>query len=161
MGEEEGGRAPFLYFTDHRGELADAVREGRRREFAGFTRFTEEIPDPNALDTFERSRPAPGDAARRTLYRKLLDLRAAFVTPHLAGARSLSAEAGGPACVAARWRLGNGSVLTLACNLGRDSGTLPPAKGDLLFETRPGASEQARAGRLDGPATVAFLEQAT
>ncbi len=161
MGEEEGCRSAFLYFTDHHGELADAVREGRRREFSGFTRFTEQIPDPNALDTFESSRTAAGDAARRTFYRKLLELRAAFVTPHLAGARSLSAETGGPACVAARWRLGNGTVLTLACNLGRDAGTLQPGKGDLLFETRPGASEELRGGRLDGPATVALLEQAT
>lgn len=160
MGEEEGCRAPFLYFTDHHGELADAVREGRRREFSGFTRFTETIPDPNAQDTFESSRPAAGEPTRRTRYRKLLNLRAAFVTPHLVGARSLSAEAGGPACVAARWRLGNSAILTLACNLGRDGGTIQPAKGDLLFETRPGASEEARAGRLDGPATVAFLEQA-
>jgi hypothetical protein len=134
------------------------VRDGRRREFAGFTRFAEEIPDPNALGTFESSRPAALDASRRAFYRKLLDLRAAAVTPHLAGARSLSAEASGPACVAARWRLGNGTILTLVCNLGGDGGMLPPIKGDLLFETRPGASEEARAGRLGGPATVAFVE---
>ncbi|MBL6618247.1 MAG: malto-oligosyltrehalose trehalohydrolase [Reyranella sp.] len=160
MGEEDGCRTPFLYFTDHHGPLADAVREGRQREFAGFVRFTEEIPDPNALQTFESSRPAAANAARRALYRKLLGLRAAAVTPHLVGARSLSAEAAGPACVAARWRLGNGAILTLVCNLGRDTGNLRPAAGDLLFETRPGASEEARAGRLDGAGTVAFLEPA-
>ncbi|MEL2255946.1 malto-oligosyltrehalose trehalohydrolase, partial [Klebsiella pneumoniae] len=31
MGEECAAREPFLYFTDHQGELADAVREGRRK----------------------------------------------------------------------------------------------------------------------------------
>ena len=51
------------------GDLADAVREGRRREFASFTRFGgEDIPDPNARETFERSRVAPtGDDS---LYRR-------------------------------------------------------------------------------------------
>jgi maltooligosyltrehalose trehalohydrolase len=158
MGEEGGCRTPFFYFTDHHGELANAVRDGRRREFAGFTRFSEEIPDPNALHTFEGSRPGIGDGARRAFYRKLLDLRAAAVVPYLAGARSLSAEASGAACVAVRWRLGNGTILTLVCNLGGEGGTLQPIKGDLLFETRLGASEEARAGRLNRPATVAFLE---
>ncbi|MGC8073566.1 malto-oligosyltrehalose trehalohydrolase, partial [Salmonella enterica] len=39
MGEECAAREPFLYFTDHQGELADAVREGRRKEFGEFGRF--------------------------------------------------------------------------------------------------------------------------
>src|SRR5690606_29849564 len=57
MGEEWGAREPFLFFTDHHGELADAVREGRRNEFAEFAEFADEetrarIPDPNAIETF-------------------------------------------------------------------------------------------------------------
>ncbi len=59
MGEEYGETRPFLFFTDFHGELADAVREGRRREFAGFEAFSGElapIPDPNAWDTFAASR---------------------------------------------------------------------------------------------------------
>ena len=165
MGEEGASRTPFLFFTDHHGELAKAVREGRRREFAGFAGFhdgetTESIPDPNALATFESSRPVAADADRRALYRRLLALRAAALVPHLAGARSISAEARGPACVAARWRLGNGAVLELVSNLGPADCAVDPPKGDLLFETRAGASEDVRAGRLAGPATVAFLDPA-
>ncbi len=118
------------------------------------------IPDPNALATFESSRPVADDADRHALYRRLLALRAAALVPHLAGARSISAKAGGPACVAARWRLGNGAVLALVSNLGRTDCVVDPPKGDLLFETRAGASEDVRAGRLAGPATVAFLEPA-
>ena len=163
MGEEGGSRTPFLFFTDHHGELAKAVREGRRREFAAFAGFqdgetAESIPDPNALATFEGSCPVAEDADRRALYRKLLTLRAAALAPHLAGARSIAAEASGPACVVARWRLGNGAVLALFSNLGRTACTVDPPKGDLLFETRAGASEDVRAGRLAGPATVAFLD---
>ena len=165
MGEEGASRTPFLFFTDHRGELAAAVREGRRREFAAFKGFhdgesAQSIPDPNALSTFESSRPVADDVARRALYRRLLALRAEALVPHLGGARSLSAQPRGPACVSARWRLGNGAVLALACNLGRDACPIDPPKGDLLFESRPGAGEEARAGRLAGPATVAFLEPA-
>jgi malto-oligosyltrehalose trehalohydrolase len=71
MGEERMSRTPFQFFTDYTGDLADAVREGRRREFASFTRFGgEDIPDPNARETFERSRVAQtGD---EHLYRTLL-----------------------------------------------------------------------------------------
>ncbi|MGI4984227.1 MAG: malto-oligosyltrehalose trehalohydrolase, partial [Janthinobacterium lividum] len=59
MGEENGAREPFFFFTGYSGELADAVREGRRKEFAKFAAFNdearrEEIPDPNAEHTFER-----------------------------------------------------------------------------------------------------------
>ncbi|HEX4504857.1 MAG TPA: malto-oligosyltrehalose trehalohydrolase, partial [Alphaproteobacteria bacterium] len=56
MGDELGSTAPFLFFTDFHGDLADAVREGRRREFAKFPAFSdpaqrEKIPDPNARST--------------------------------------------------------------------------------------------------------------
>src|SRR5262249_22130347 len=46
MGEEYGERRPFQFFTDHVDPaIADATREGRRREFdfAG-----EDVPDPQA-----------------------------------------------------------------------------------------------------------------
>jgi maltooligosyltrehalose trehalohydrolase len=57
MGEEWSASTPFYYFCDFEGELADAVREGRRREFASFPEFAdakarEKIPDPNAESTF-------------------------------------------------------------------------------------------------------------
>jgi maltooligosyltrehalose trehalohydrolase len=55
MGEEYGETAPFLYFIDHSDpQLIEAVREGRRREFAAFG--WSEVPDPYDLETFERSR---------------------------------------------------------------------------------------------------------
>jgi maltooligosyltrehalose trehalohydrolase len=56
MGEEYGETAPFLYFT-HYGDpkLAEAVREGRKREFADFA-WQGEPPDPQSKETFDRSR---------------------------------------------------------------------------------------------------------
>ena len=61
MGQEWGSSSPFLYFTDHHGELGAAVTEGRRGEFKSFSSFTdptarERIPDPQDRPTFERSR---------------------------------------------------------------------------------------------------------
>ncbi|HET7843641.1 MAG TPA: malto-oligosyltrehalose trehalohydrolase, partial [Xanthomonadales bacterium] len=90
LGEECGAREPFLYFTDHPPALGDAVREGRRREFARFAAFADEcaresIPDPNDESTFERSRPShTGDTA---FVRELLATRRREISPRLVGAR--------------------------------------------------------------------------
>ena len=81
MGEEDASRTPFYFFSDYRDALADAVREGRRREFAKFAAFADParrdaIPDPNAASTFEESVPqarAARSTARRDFYRQLLD----------------------------------------------------------------------------------------
>jgi maltooligosyltrehalose trehalohydrolase len=57
QGEEWAASSPFLYFTDHRdAELGRAVSEGRRREFATFGWRPQEIPDPQAAETFARSK---------------------------------------------------------------------------------------------------------
>jgi maltooligosyltrehalose trehalohydrolase len=57
QGEEWGASTPFLYFTDHQDpELAKAVQEGRRREFAAFGWKPEDIADPQAPATFEQSK---------------------------------------------------------------------------------------------------------
>jgi maltooligosyltrehalose trehalohydrolase len=78
MGEEHDETAPFQFFTDHIDPfIADATREGRRQEFAAFTAFSgEEIPDPQARTTFERSRIShpPPDAFYAGLIRLRRDL---------------------------------------------------------------------------------------
>jgi maltooligosyltrehalose trehalohydrolase len=57
QGEEWGASTPFLYFTDHHEtELAEAVRRGRRDEFAAFGWDPDKIPDPQADETFLRSK---------------------------------------------------------------------------------------------------------
>jgi maltooligosyltrehalose trehalohydrolase len=74
QGEEYGEEAPFRFFTDHIDPLiADATREGRRREFAHFAGFSGEVPDPQARESFERSRLTPREPEE--LYRRLLRLR--------------------------------------------------------------------------------------
>ncbi len=77
MGEEYGERNPFRFFTNHVDPAAaQAAREGRKREFAAYRGFADEVPDPEAEETFLRSRlsrvEAPGT---RDYYRRLLSLR--------------------------------------------------------------------------------------
>jgi maltooligosyltrehalose trehalohydrolase len=74
QGEEWGETAPFRFFTDHDDPFfADATREGRRREFARFAGFDGNVPDPQALESFELSRLTPAEP--EDLYVQLLRLR--------------------------------------------------------------------------------------
>lgn len=82
MGEEWGCKQPFLYFTDHtEPDLARAVSEGRRREFESFGWNREQIPDPQAAATFERSQLVWGDLEQKEhkehlqFYQALIALR--------------------------------------------------------------------------------------
>lgn len=168
MGEENASTTPFLYFTDHHGELADAVREGRRREFAGFKGFaagedTSSIPDPNDRATFMQSVPMPDPvrgASRRSLYRTLLACRASALMARLEGARAVEAIPVGRSSVMARWRLGDGALWTVATNLGKEPCPLPAAQGSMVFETTKGAALRMLAGTLDAATTVALVEPA-
>jgi malto-oligosyltrehalose trehalohydrolase len=164
MGEETGTTAPFLFFTDHNAELAQAVREGRRREFAGFSQFSDpqmlaQLPDPNTVGTFKHSQPKAGSGAedREALYKRLLSLRRREIVPRLAGASAVDARAVGPAAVVAQWRMGDGAHLIIACNLGEDATGLEKQSGRTLFATSPAADEGVRAGQLAPYSTVAVL----
>ena len=42
MGEEWGATTPFPFFCDFSGALADAIRDGRRKEFKHFPAFRDE-----------------------------------------------------------------------------------------------------------------------
>ncbi|NJJ60264.1 maltooligosyl trehalose hydrolase [Pseudomonas sp. SJZ103] len=139
MGDEANASEPFLFFTDHHGELAEAVREGRRNEFADFAAFhdperRERIPDPNALSTFEQSAPVIAGNEHAQLYRQLLSLRHRHIVPHLPGAEALGAQVLAYAAVSARWRLGNGSLLQIDLNLSATP-LDHPATAPVLFET--------------------------
>jgi maltooligosyltrehalose trehalohydrolase len=164
MGEEIGSRAPFLFFTDHHAELADQVREGRRREFAGFAAFADEtrraaIPDPNASATFELSRVDPSEADPETSahIKVLLGLRHRHIAPRIDGAGSLGAEALGTTGVLARWVLGDGAELVLATNFGPDTLAVPVIDGPVLFESHPGDAARVSLGALPPRCTVGFL----
>jgi maltooligosyltrehalose trehalohydrolase len=82
QGEEFAASAPFLYFADHEDpEMARSVSKGRKQEFAAFGFAEQEIPDPEARQTFERSRlnwDEVGEGAHAEMldwYRQLIRLR--------------------------------------------------------------------------------------
>lgn len=126
MGEEIGATQPFLYFTSYTDlDLARAVRDGRRQEFAGFAAFADplqrqRIPDPNQLETYAASIPQPAPDARQwqDWVRVLLTARHNKLMPFLHHCHSLGAAVLGDAAVCARWRLDDGRVLVIALNLG-------------------------------------------
>ncbi len=174
MGDEWAASEPFLFFTDHHGELADAVREGRRGEFADFAAFADEekrhhIPDPNAPATFEASKPAFDAVYLETdkgsdhqswleLYRQLLAVRHQQIVPRLPGSHALGAEVLSEGAVSARWQMGDGAVLRIDLNLTEHAVSASEWKGgNVLFETLPHAAELSRRGILNPYTAIVSL----
>ncbi len=141
MGEEWGSRQPFPFFCDFGPDLAATVRDGRRREFAGFPEFSTpesraHIPDPAAIETFLsakldwQSLDTAEGAAWYTFYRRLLNLRRQEIIPRL---RTMQPgenqwQAIGKSGLVVRWPLQTGEGLLLFANLGRQpcpEGRLP------------------------------------
>ena len=144
MGEEWGTTTPFLFFTDHNKDLADLIRDGRRREFQHFAAFKDEgrrasIPDPNDPATFAASIPDPAEAnlpAHATilaLYKELLAIRQADIVQGIPNCRSLGARALSPRAVIGAWRLGDARTLTFAVNFGDTAVACDIPSGRLLF----------------------------
>jgi maltooligosyltrehalose trehalohydrolase len=171
MGDEWGATQPFCFFTDFHDELADAVREGRRREFGKFPEFASaaaraHIPDPNALSTFTASRldwsvpDQPEHAAWLDYVRGLLRLRHEWVAPRLAG---ICGGAGEARLIAERglqvaWTLGDGARLVLVANVGAEpQAEFVRPEGELLFANRAGLIEELDQGRLPGWSVAWFL----
>ncbi len=104
MGEEWGASTPWQFFTDHTDPaIADAVRQGRRAEFASHGWDEHDVPDPQDAATFERSRLDWGELAQddhaRLLhwYRDLVRLRRErhdLRDPHLGRVRARRREDG-------------------------------------------------------------------
>ena len=168
MGEEWGETRPFAFFTDFHGELAAAVREGRRREFRHFPAFEdkamrERIPDPNAAGTFAASKIDWSESETAegrewmAFVSRLLDVRRREVVPHLADAgghcgRVVTADDG---VIAVDWRLA-GADLRLRANLSDTEAAAPPAAGRAIFAT-PGAES----GETLPPASVRIVLDTT
>ncbi|MEA9730285.1 malto-oligosyltrehalose trehalohydrolase [Xanthomonas campestris pv. incanae] len=152
MGEPWGATQPFLFFTDFGPPLDDAVREGRRREFAHFAAFAdpakrETIPDPNSHATFAASRApiedaAHGDGAQwAAWFQALLGVRRQWLVPGLAQARALRASVLADGAVTATWEL-PGGLWHIAFNVGAEAVPLPPLRGRVAHAENVAADAQ-------------------
>jgi maltooligosyltrehalose trehalohydrolase len=121
MGEEYGETAPFLYFVSHGDPaLVEAVRRGRAAEFASFG-WQGEVPDPQAEETFTRSRlnrtlaAEPRHRALHAFHRELLRLRRTVpALRHLSKeTMSVTVLEGAPALAVRRWIDGDETLLLL------------------------------------------------
>ncbi|WP_413752472.1 malto-oligosyltrehalose trehalohydrolase [Streptomyces sp. R-74717] len=132
MGEEWGARTPWQFFTDHTDPaLAEAVRDGRRREFAAHGWTADDIPDPQDPATRNRScldwsEPAQEPHARlHAWYRELIALRHSLPDlsdPDLASVRTAHDEQ-------ARWLAYRRGDLRIAVNLGEKPAAIPLGGG--------------------------------
>lgn len=148
MGEEFNAGTPFLFFCDFGPDLARAVTEGRRSEFARFARFSdpavrEQIPDPSATSTFEKSKLDWGSLAKPEqqewlkFYRNLLKIRHREIVPRIQGLTGEAApfEVVGEAGLLATWKLRAGEKLHLMANLSHQPIAAAVPKGGLLYST--------------------------
>ncbi|MGD0960264.1 MAG: malto-oligosyltrehalose trehalohydrolase [Methylomonas sp.] len=173
MGEEFAAATPFRYFCDFQGELAVAVTEGRRREFAGFAAFADpaaraRIPDPNDPATFLICKldwdclRQPQHKAWLDYYRRLLALRRKHIAPRLPDQGGSAAfELIGSSGLVVRWRLQDGARLTLLANLGDDpdTGNLLAA-GGAFYLSQADLPENFAAGRLPPWFAAWFVDEA-
>jgi maltooligosyltrehalose trehalohydrolase len=123
QGEEFAASTPFQYFADHSDpEMAKAVSEGRKREFAAFGWKAEEVPDPEKVETFVRSKLNWDEinegrhAEMMDWYRRLIQLRhesASLNDGDMGHVKVQFDEAG-------RWLRMDRGLVTVMCNLGED-----------------------------------------
>jgi malto-oligosyltrehalose trehalohydrolase len=152
MGEEWGCVEPFAFFCDFGAELAQAVREGRRKEFAKFAEFRTEagrarIPDPAADTTFAAAKLVwskigePEHDATLQWYTKVRAARRAHIQPLLAGLTGKQAHFTtlGEGAVAVSWATSAGTLM-LAANLSATptAGFLREAGESIWQEGDPG-----------------------
>jgi maltooligosyltrehalose trehalohydrolase len=165
QGEEWAASSPFQYFTDHDDpELADAVRKGRRGEFAAFGWGADQVPDPQDPDTFGRSKLPWDERARdphrdvERWYRELI----AFRRSHGALLDGRMEAVAVVADEAARTLVVERGHVVVCCNLGDEDRTLElgtASDATLRLASRDGCALDGGRLRLPGPCAAIVWRQ--
>ncbi|HLJ01110.1 MAG TPA: malto-oligosyltrehalose trehalohydrolase [Bradyrhizobium sp.] len=141
MGEEWGSKRPFPFFCAFKGELAKAVREGRRKEYAWTrTNHSVEVPDPLSEATFQSAKldwEKCKGSTRLAFIRQLLAIRRREIIPRLAGAAFGEAQVTHDGLLTAHWRLGDGAILSLKANLCDTTTKGMASEGRLIWGEAP------------------------
>jgi maltooligosyltrehalose trehalohydrolase len=150
MGEEWEAPQPFPYFCDFEPDLAAKVREGRKREFSRFEKFSDKgglsaLPDPTATETFRSAhldwsmlqQAQHADILDR--FQRLLAIRQRDIVPLIPKIQTgtcTKLEASG--AFAVDWRLDDGSMLHLLANLTDHAvPVIGRVAGRMIFSTHP------------------------
>lgn len=152
QGQEFCSSSPFLYFADHKGELARAVRKGREEFLTQFPSVAlpttrQGLPDPATRETFERCKLDFGErvshASCYVLHEDLLRLRREDPVFRLQGAGGVDGAVLGPGAFVLRFFAPEGEPSgdrLLLVNLGKDL-DLAPAPEPLLAPPEGGRWE--------------------
>lgn len=135
MGEEWGATTPFPFFCDFSGDLAEAVRQGRRKEFKESYASGENIPDALDEKTFRSATLNwslnEEQRSRLALVRRLLRIRQDEILPRLDMAAPGEATIDNGVIVVA-WPIGN-HTLRLTANLTDARLSVERARGRVLW----------------------------
>ena len=169
MGEEYGETQPFHFFCDYQGEIADAIRLGRRDEAENFGgipqgRTADDLPDPLAPETFANSKlrwsRAESPAGRRhlALIGELAGIRQRHIVPLLARTavpdfRTIAADTG---VIATDWQFGAAS-LELRINLSEHRKSIPAFRGTPIFTSGEHGRTTDPPRELAGPGIIAAI----
>ncbi|HEV2647099.1 MAG TPA: malto-oligosyltrehalose trehalohydrolase [Acidobacteriaceae bacterium] len=160
QGEEYAASTPFLYFADHEdAEMAKAVSEGRKKEFAAFGFEQQEIPDPEARGTFERSRLNWDEIAEQS-HKDMLDWYRALIRLRR---NSLALNDGdrGHLTVSCderkRWMVVNRGAVRVFVNLGTENAEFEIPEGfRVVLSSRGGRPEASKTISI-APNTVTII----
>jgi maltooligosyltrehalose trehalohydrolase len=161
QGEEWGASTPFQYFTDHPDHgLVKAVREGRRQESAAFGWKSDDIPDPQAPETFLRSRLNWDELSREPhaglfeWHRQLIALRQhepALLDDRLEAVQTRLDES-------ARWLAVERGPITVVCLVSEHTQRVPVRAGEQVILLASDHSIQVESGSvMMPPDSVAIL----
>jgi len=143
MGEEWGATEPFPFFCDFEGDLADAVRNGRKKEFAEAYAQHGNIPDPLSADTREsavldwNATNRPMHAERLALTRALLAVRKRAVMPLLNSMRGGAEASFNNNILLVRWPAGSDTLQLLANLAGTPAQSPELDWGDAIWGGHP------------------------
>jgi len=157
MGEEWGARTPWQFFSDHEGDLGEAVRQGRRAEFASHGWATEDVPDPQSESTLRDSTldwselDQERHATLLAWTRDLIALRRG--RPELSDGRRDRVEVAYDE--QARWLVVRRGAVAVAANLGPEPTVVPlPLPAQVLLASEPELAVDGSKAELAGESVV-------
>jgi maltooligosyltrehalose trehalohydrolase len=160
QGEEYAASTPFQYFADHEDpEMAKAVKQGRQSEFAAFGWNPGDIPDPENVETFERSK-LKWDEVHEGRHEEMLQWYRGLIALRRGSASLNNGELGQTKVTfdeEKRWLVMERGGVTVVCNLGEERMEFENPKHLPLVMASRADVKAAKSAVLLPPDTLAIL----